>query len=267
MNRITQTFKQLRAKQEKALIPFITAGDPDLATTAALIPLLATAGADIIELGMPFSDPMADGPTIQQSSERALAAGTTLAGILAAVKSARQSTQVPIVLMGYFNPVLQFGLDQFAAAAADAGVDGVLIVDLPLEEATEFRRACRRHGLDLIFLITPTTDPARIARIAAQGQGYLYYVSVAGVTGARASVAAELEQRVTDVKSHTELPVVVGFGIATPEQAAAAGLAADGVVVGSALVKLFEGQGAESLRQSVTGFVQQLKSALCSRPS
>jgi tryptophan synthase alpha chain len=262
MNRIDQTFKRMRARNEKALIPFITAGDPDLAVTETLIPLMALAGADIIELGMPFSDPMADGPTIQKSSERALAAGATLEKILATIKSARMATQVPIVLMGYFNPILQYGLERFAADATAAGVDGVLIVDLPLEEATEFRRDCRRHGLALIFLVTPTSDGARISRIAAQGQGYLYYVSVTGVTGARVSVAQSLSQRLTEVKSHTDLPVVVGFGIATPAQAAEAGQAADGVVVGSALVKLFEEHEGDQLRQAVTSFVRQLKAPL-----
>lgn len=262
MNRIAKTFKQLRAKNEKALIPFITAGDPDLTITEALIPILAAAGADIIELGVPFSDPMADGPTIQKSSERALAAGTTLARILATVKSARQVTQVPIVLMGYFNPLLQYGLERFAADAAAAGVDGVLIVDLPPEEAGEFRRACRNTGLNLIFLVTPTSDIDRIDRIAAQGMGYLYYVSVTGVTGARTTMVESLSERVAAVKSRTDLPVVVGFGIATPEQAAVASEAADGVVVGSALVKLFEDHQGLQLQQAVSTFVRQLKDPL-----
>ena len=262
MNRISTTFKQLRRDNAKALIPFITAGDPDLATTEALIPLLAAAGADIIELGVPFSDPMADGPTIQKASERALAAGTTLARILATVKSARQRTQVPIVLMGYFNPLLQYGLERFAIDAVAAGVDGVLIVDLPPEEAGELRRICRRTGLQLIFLVTPTSDQERIDRIAAQGMGYLYYVSVTGVTGARTSLADSLSERLQAVKSRTSLPVVVGFGIATPEQAATAGANADGVVVGSALVKLFEEHQGDALQQAVRDFIWQLKRPL-----
>ena len=262
MKRITRTFKALRARNEKALIPFITAGDPDLAVTEALIPRLAAAGADIIELGVPFSDPMADGPTIQKASERALAAGTTLERILATVKSARVKTQVPIVLMGYFNPLLHYGLERFAADAVEAGVDGILVVDLPPEEAGELRRICRRTGLDLIFLITPTSDQARIDRIASEGMGYLYYVSVTGVTGARSSVATSLCERVEAVKGRTSLPVVVGFGIATPAQAAEAATAADGVVVGSALVKLFEEQQGEDLLQAAATFVQQLKTPL-----
>lgn len=262
MNRITRTFTRLSADAEKALIPFITAGDPDLATTQELISRLAAAGADIIELGIPFSDPMADGPTIQLASERSLAAGTTLSGILATVKAARNTTQVPIVLMGYYNPLLQYGLEAFARDARDAGVDGVLIVDLPPEEAKELHRCCRRSGIDLISLVTPTSDPERITRIAAAAGGYLYYVSVTGVTGARQSVATNLLERVREVKGRTELPVVVGFGISTPEQAAAAAAGADGAVVGSALVKLFELYQGEELYRHAADFVAALKEPL-----
>src|SRR6185369_9941646 len=184
MGRIEAKFNELKARGEAALVTFITAGDPDLATTEEVVLELERSGCDLIELGVPFSDPMADGPTIQLSSERALAAGTTLPGILDLVRRLRERTQVPIVLMGYFNPIFAYGAERFAADAAAAGVDGLLVVDLPPEEAAELKGATDERGLDLIFLLTPTSDRSRVEAVARLGSGFIYYVSVTGVTGA-----------------------------------------------------------------------------------
>jgi len=259
MGRIADRFAALRERGSKALVTFVTAGDPDLATTAEVVLELERAGADLIELGVPFSDPMADGPTIQLSSDRALAAGTTLPAILEMVRGVRTRTRVPIVLMGYFNPIFIYGAERFAADAAAAGVDGLLVVDLPPEEAPELKDATDRHGLDLIFLLTPTSDSSRVEVVSRLGSGFIYYVSVTGVTGARSTVADSLADRVSEVKSRLSLPLVVGFGISSPEQAGQVAKSADGVVVGSALVKYFEKyQGAELLRE-IGGFVGALK--------
>lgn len=262
MSRIAETFAALKEKQEKALITFITAGDPDLAATESLILELARRGADIIELGVPFSDPMADGPTIQKSSERALAAGTTLPKILAMVKSVRRRTDVPIILMGYYNPVFLYDSRRFVADAVAAGVDGVLLVDLPPEEAVEFKAMASRQGLDVIFLLTPTSDESRISKVARMGSGFIYYVSVTGVTGARTSVADSVDATVRRIKEQVDVPVVVGFGISDPAQAGQVAAWADGVVVGSALVKLFEDATGEELKQRLGEFVAALKAGI-----
>lgn len=262
MSRIGRRFAQLQRDRRPALITFITAGDPDLAATERLVPAMAAAGADIIELGIPFSDPMADGPTIQLASERSLAAGTTLASILATVKSIRRTCDVPLLLMGYYNPVFAYGPERFCREAAAAGVDGVLLVDLPPEEAGEFIGFSRRFGLDLIQLLTPTSDAARIQKVKKTGRGFIYYVSVAGVTGARAEVAADVGEMVAAIRAATQLPVAVGFGISTPDQAAAVAQLADGVVVGSALVKLFEQYRGEELLAAVTAAVTALKEGM-----
>ncbi len=264
MSRISTVFTDLANRGEKALITFITAGDPDLTTTARLIPQLAAAGADIIELGVPFSDPMADGPTIQKASERALASGTTLADILAMVKSVRRQCEVPILLMGYCNPLIAYGLDRFAADAVAHGVDAVLLVDMPPEESSVFHVQARAVGLDVIFLLAPTSGAGRIARVAGIGSGFIYYVSVTGVTGARESVAASVAPAVTAIRNATKLPVAVGFGISTPEQAAQVATLADGVVVGSALVKLFEQHQGVALENALTALVAALKGAISS---
>ena len=263
MSRLADTFTSLRKAGRKALVTFITAGDPHLDVTEALIPALAASGADVIELGVPFSDPMADGPTIQLSSERALGSGTTLSGILTMVKSVRRQTQVPIVLMGYFNPILAYGLERFAVDAAAAGVDGVLLVDLPPEEAGQFKVCADRQGLDIIFLLTPTSDAGRIETVARRARGFIYYVSVTGVTGVRSGVEESVFSNVAAIRERTSVPVVVGFGIASPEQAASvAASGADGVVVGSAIVKLFEQHQGEALRDAVTAFVGSLRGAI-----
>jgi tryptophan synthase alpha chain len=259
MGRISDRFAGLKERGEKALVTFVTAGDPDLATTEKVVLELERAGADLIELGVPFSDPMADGPTIQLSSDRALASGTTLPAILELVARLREKTQIPIVLMGYFNPIFAYGSERFAFDAAQAGVDGLLVVDLPPEEAPELKDATDSCGLDLIFLLTPTSDASRVASVGRQGSGFIYYVSVTGVTGARSAVADTLAARVTEVRGALELPLVVGFGISTPEQAGEVARVADGVVVGSALVKYFEKYQGDELLKELAGFVSALK--------
>jgi len=259
MSRIAEKFKELGERREKALITFITAGDPDLTATGECILEMEGGGADIIELGVPFSDPMADGPTIQKSSERALAAGTTLPKILAMVKSVRRHSRIPIVLMGYFNPVFLYGARKFAADAAAAGVDGVLLVDLPPEEAGEFKDAASSAGLDLISLLTPTSDAKRIEKVAGLGSGFIYYVSVTGVTGVRQNVADSMFEKVEGIRKLIPLPVAVGFGISDPVQAGRVARVADGVVVGSAIVKLFEEFQGKELKKHLRAFVSELK--------
>jgi tryptophan synthase alpha chain len=261
-NRISRLFTHLRSEGRKALVTFITAGDPNLAATEALIPLLERNGADIIELGVPFSDPMADGTTIQLSSSRALDAGTTLSGILQTVRGVRRHCQVPIVLMGYYNPIYAYGPERFAADAAAAGVDGVLLVDLPPEEVAEFKNAADQHGLDTIMLLAPTSDLARMKRVVRLGSGFLYYVSVSGVTGVRSAVEGTVHDQVARIRQFSKLPVAVGFGISTPEQAAHVATFADAVVVGSALVKLFEQYQGEQLAAELGGAVARLKAGI-----
>ncbi len=264
MGRIAATFKELKKKNDKALVTFITAGDPDLATTAEMIPELERAGADIIELGIPFSDPMADGATIQLSSERALASGTTLPGILDMVSCLRQTSQIPIVLMGYYNPVLSYGVERFVTDAVTAGIDGIILVDLPPEEADAegFYAIAREKGLDVIFLLAPTSDAQRIERVTRKGRGFIYYVSVTGVTGARKDVSASLGEELCCVREATTLPLVVGFGISDPQQAGVCARQGDGAVVGSALVRLFESFTGQELKDTVRDFVASLKQGI-----
>ncbi len=264
MGRLAETFRKLRKNDEKALVTFITAGDPDLATTADIIRELEHAGADIIELGIPFSDPMADGPTIQLSSERALAGGATLPKILEMVRSVRTTSKIPLVLMGYYNPIFGYGAEKFVADAVEAGVDGVILVDLPPEEsdAEGFSALARKGGLDVIFLLTPTSDDARIAKVVKRGRGFLYYVSVTGVTGARKDISATLEEELKRIRNTTAMPLVVGFGISDPTQAGIVANLGDGAVVGSALVKLFEEFQGMELKEKVREFVSSLKSGI-----
>ena len=263
MGRIQATFERLKQSGETALIPFITAGDPDLATTEKLIHALVENGADLIELGFPFSDPMADGPTIQAASERALAAGTTLPKVLELVTRVREHTNVPLVLMGYYNPVFSYGPERFAADAAEAGVDGLLLVDLPAEEAGEIRGHLQQAGISLIQLLAPTTPQSRMQRLVADADGFVYFVSMTGVTGASQVDAAAIEQQVSDLQKISPVPVAVGFGISSPVDAAAVGRFADAVVVGSALVKVVAAYGAsDELLARVGDFVRSLKDAL-----
>jgi tryptophan synthase alpha chain len=236
-DRLAARFAACAAQGRAALVTFVTAGDPDLATSAAILAALPGAGADIIEIGMPFTDPMADGPAIQRGNLRSLGAGTTLAGVLAMVREFRAGDDAtPVVLMGYFNPILSFGPERFAAQARAAGIDGCIVVDLPPEEAGELAPALSQHGLHLVRLATPTTDAQRLPAVLAGASGFLYYVAVAGVTGANSAAAADVAAAVARLKAATPLPVAVGFGVRTAEQAAAVARHADAVVVGSAIV-------------------------------
>lgn len=249
MSRIQTRFDALRAAGRRALIPYVTAGDPDLASTEALLHTLVAAGADVLELGVPFSDPMADGPVIQRACERALAAGTRLRDVLALVRRFRErDATTPIVLMGYLNPVEAMGYASFAEAAAQAGVDGVLTVDLPPEEAHGLLQALCAHALDPIFLLAPTSTEARIRRIGALARGYLYYVSLKGVTGSAKLNTGEVAEKVARIKALVDLPVGVGFGIHDADSAAAVARVADAVVVGSALVARIEALAGEPER-------------------
>jgi len=243
MSRISETFAKLKRSERGGFIPFITAGDPDLATTELLLVELAAAGADIIELGVPFSDPVADGETIQRASERALRKGVTLRDALTCVARAKRHIDVPIVLFSYFNPLLKFGEDRLASEAKQAGVDGVLVTDLIPEEAETWIERLVQRELDPIFLVAPTTSDNRLKQIAQQAQGFIYAVSRAGVTGARDEIARDAEVLVKRVRSVSNLPVGVGFGISTAEQVREVWRFADAAVVGSAIVREIEQLG------------------------
>ena len=258
MGRIEDAFKTLKREGKKGFIPFITAGDPDLATTEELLAVLAHSGATLIELGVPFSDPMADGPVIQRASERALKHGFGLQEILDTVARARKQIDIPIILFSYYNPLLQFGLKRVAQAAKDAGIDGVLVTDLTPEESSEFEAELRVHGLDMIFLIAPTSTDERLKLVAQHASGFIYAVSRAGVTGAQASVSSEAEKLVNRMRQFSELPIAVGFGISNAEQVRDVNRYADAVVVGSAIVAEMERAGSgpdvvEAIRKFLTG--------------
>lgn len=264
MGRIEERFQMLAERGETALIPFLTAGDPDFETTESLVLAMAQAGADLIELGMPFSDPIAEGPTIQRASERALSAGANLWSILELVQGLRSSIDVPLILMGYANPIHAMGPARFAQRAAEVGVDGVIVADLPPEEGSAFYRACNESGVDGILLAAPTTSPDRLKMLANETRGFLYYVSLTGVTGARSELALGIETGVRAAQAAGEIPVCVGFGISTPDQAREVGRFADGVVVGSAVVDRIEAALSRSAAiDSVSRFVKSLKSVLC----
>ncbi|NTV28952.1 MAG: tryptophan synthase subunit alpha [Candidatus Omnitrophica bacterium] len=263
MNRIDAKFSELRKARKKAFVAFITAGDPSLRATEVLVPALGEAGADIIELGVPFSDPLADGATIQAASQRALKQGVTLRKILRSVASIRKSSDVPIALMTYYNPVHHFGVKAFVSAARGAGVDGVIIPDLPVEESGELRSEALRQGLSTIFFLAPTTDPVRIPGIVKASTGFIYFVSVAGVTGARTELPADLVGKIRLAKSRTDKPVCVGFGISAPGQVRALGKVADGVIVGSAIVQeICRHAGRRDMPERVASLVRRLSSAL-----
>lgn len=262
-SRIGEAFENARARSERALIPYLTAGYPEPAATVGLLRALERGGADIIELGVPFSDPIADGPTIQASCAESLRQGTTLAAVLDMVREFRRESRTPIVLFGAYNPFLHYGLERLARDASAAGADGLLIPDLPVEEGDEAAGILRGAGLDLVFLVAPTTPLERKRVICARSSGFVYYISVKGVTGARESVAFELEKPLAELRSVSSLPVSVGFGIATPAQAAEVGRLADGIIVGSALVKLV-GQHAASpdLLPVVEQYIRSMKQPL-----
>lgn len=257
-SRIARRFTERAAEGRSVLVPYITAGFPEADTTTALLPALAEAGADVIEVGIPFSDPLADGPTIQNSSFRSLANGTTVARVLDFVREFRKEYNTPIVLFTYLNPVYRYGLDDFCRDAAAAGADGVLLTDLPAGSDPELEGAFERAGLDAIRLLAPTTADERIAQVADGGRGFLYYISRTGVTGAREALPPELGAEVDRIRSRVALPVAVGFGISTPEQAKLVAGVADGVVVGSALVQRLDADGVEGARD----FVAALRRAM-----
>lgn len=237
MSRLERHLAAARSAGRRSLVVYLCAGDPDLAATERLVPALAAAGADVIELGVPFSDPLADGPTIQAAAERALRSGTTLAGILDLVDRLRRGgCEVPLALMGYMNPIVRMGIDAFVSRSAEVGVDGVIVPDLPLDEAGPLGDAAAAKDLSLVLLAAPTTPPDRLRRIGERTRGFLYFVSITGVTGARAALPADLPGRLDAVRAASRAPVAVGFGISAPEQAAALAEHADAVVVGSALV-------------------------------
>lgn len=266
MTRITERFRSLKAQGRKALIPFITAGDPEPALTVPLLHALVEGGADIIELGVPFSDPMADGPTIQRSSERALRHGVSLRRVLAMVETFRKTdASTPVVLMGYANPIEAMGYETFARDAVGAGVDGVLTVDYPPEEAQDYVATLRRHGLDAIFLLAPTTPEARIKAVVGQASGFIYYVSLKGVTGATHLDLGEVVARLPAIRSRTGLPIGVGFGIRDPETARRVAEVADAVVIGSRIVQEIETSPRETLLENVRNLVAGMRAAIDAR--
>ncbi|MEO1369577.1 MAG: tryptophan synthase subunit alpha [Acidobacteriota bacterium] len=263
MSAVGAAFTKCREEKRAAFIPFLTAGDPDLRTTGELMHAMVAGGADIIELGVPFSDPIADGPTIQKASTRALESGTTLSGILRLVARHRDRLGVPVVLFTYFNPIHARGVSTFAEQAAASGVDAVLCVDMPPEEGADYVGELRRQSLDTIFLLAPTSDKARIQSVARHSSGFVYYVSRTGVTGARQALPKELLKESKRLRRRLDLPLAVGFGISTPEQVAQVASAADGVVVGSALVELIgEHGGSKDLPQVLEQRVRELTAPL-----
>ena len=263
MSKIANVFDKLKGAGRKALIPYICAGDPFPALTVPLLHALVAAGSDIVELGVPFSDPMADGPVVQRASERALKHGIGLKHVLAMVAEFRQTdVRTPVVLMGYANPIEHMGMDVFAARAAEAGVDGVLVVDYPPEECEAYAAAMKKHGMDPIFLLAPTSTDARIDAVAGVASGYIYYVSLKGVTGSGALDTAEVAQRIPLIKARADMPVGVGFGIRDAESAKAIARIADAVVIGSRIIQEIESSAAGSEVANVRAFMTGIRAAM-----
>jgi tryptophan synthase alpha chain len=261
MTRITNTFTRLREQRQPGLVTYVTAGDPDLQRTAGILRALDRAGADVLEVGVPFSDPLADGPVIQRATERALASGATLSGVLDLLCAIRPDIAAPIVIFSYANPILRLGAERFADRAREAGVDGVLVLDLPIEEADEFRALLAKRGIDTILLLSPTTTDDRLRRAAALGSGFLYAISRLGVTGARETLAAGAQEMVRRIRKVSELPVALGFGISKPDHVREVGQWADAAVVGSALVDVIAREGpSRDLNTRVEEYVRWLKS-------
>ncbi len=255
-------FSQLKGRNEKALIAYITAGDPDIQTTGELLKCLVESGADMIELGIPFSDPMADGPTIQEASQRALENRFSIGAILELVRDFRTFSDIPLILFGYYNPLLQYGLERLARDAGQAGADGFLVVDLPPEEAGDLKKAADSHDLDMIFLLAPTSTDERIAKVAELASGFAYYVSITGVTGARESLAEMMDVYVEKIRKFIDLPVGIGFGVSRPEHVREICGFADAVIVGSAIIKEVQAHaGKPDMLTRVGSFVRQLKDA------
>lgn len=256
--RISRRFAELRASGELGIVAYITAGDPSLEATVKFVLALAEAGADVIELGVPFSDPLADGPTIQRASERALKSGTTLAGVIDLVRHIRESSQIPLVLFSYYNPILQMGLEKFARAAAEVGADGVLGTDLTPEESADYRRILATHHLDTIFLGAPTSTDERLTKIAAVSSGFLYLISRTGVTGAKDALPDDLPALLRRARNVTQLPIAVGFGISLPGHVSVLSGLADAAVIGSALVSEIE--NAKSVEAAGAALAQRVRS-------
>jgi tryptophan synthase alpha chain len=263
MSRLDETFARLRARGERALLPYFMAGDPSLADTRRLMIEAARRGADVVELGVPFSDPLADGPVIQRAGTRALAGGATVARVLETVAGLRAEIDVPIVLLTYYNPVLAFGLKAFARTAVDAGVDGAIVADMPPEESDPLGAEATAAGLDLVYMIAPTSTLARVRLIARKSRGFIYVVSLTGVTGERQQLPADMATQIAAIRRETAMPVCVGFGISTPAQVATVGRVADGAAVGSAIVRLVEARaGSSTLVDDVGKFIAELKAPL-----
>lgn len=256
MNRIERTFKKLGKSGRKALIPYIMAGDPDLEATKKYIHDLESSGADIIELGVPFSDPLADGPTIQRAAERSLQKGTTLRKVLGLVKEIRKASEIPLILMTYYNPIFKLGIESFITKAVKAGVDGVIIPDLIPDEADEFMKLSRQHNLNTIFLLAPTSTDERIRIVTKASTGFIYYVSITGITGAKLSMGNLMKNTLKTVCKSTKKPVAVGFGVSSAKEASSVSKLADGVIIGSAIVKLIAKQ------KSIKGFVKDIRRAI-----
>ena len=261
MSRIQAAFQRTQERHEKALIAYIMAGDPSLDETETYVRQLADAGADVVELGVPFSDPIADGPVIQQAAERALRSGTSLKKILAAVRSLRTKTQVPLVLMVYYNSIFRYGEAAFCRDAVAAGVDGVIVPDMPPEEAGTLRPLADKAGLDVIFLLAPTSTATRQASVARVSRGFVYYVSLTGITGVELTDKVEVGKKVQEIRRYTKTPVAVGFGIKTPDDVREIARIADGVIVGTALVKVIAEGGASSVSDRLSSFTRSLKAA------
>ena len=264
MSRLVNCFNELNAKGQKALVPFVTAGDPNEAFTLSCMHTMVKAGANVIELGVPFSDPMADGPVIQRASERALDAGMTLVGVLDIVKSFRKTDQkTPVVLMGYLNPIEFMGYETFASEAEKAGVDGVLTVDIPPEESKELSQVYKAHGIAPIFLLSPTSTVERIKKVANVAEGYIYYVSLKGVTGAANLELSEINEKVSIIKQHTNIPVAIGFGVKAADIASDIAKIGDAVVVGSALINCITGHDDSSkAEQAVFDLLNSMRLAM-----
>jgi tryptophan synthase alpha chain len=260
MSRIEQKFKSLRCRTEKAVIVYLTAGDPSLDHTREIVFGLGAAGVDLVEIGVPFSDPTADGPIVQAASQRALQNGATLSGIFDTIESIREVSEIPIVLFGYYNPILAYGNERFAKRAKKAGVDGILVVDLPPEESAEMRQYTDRLGIDFISLIAPTTGLERIRKISKQATGFLYYISITGVTGTAKPRVADVKRDMGRIREVTSLPIVVGFGIWTPRQVQEIAPHVDGVVIGSAFVQMIdENRNRDDMVNIVSNYARKIK--------
>ncbi|MBI1810685.1 MAG: tryptophan synthase subunit alpha [Nitrospirae bacterium] len=258
MNRIEKVFKKLKTQNKKAFIPYIMAGDPSIEKTKEIVLMFEECGADIVELGVPFTDPLADGPTIQRAAERALKNGVTLKKVIALVKDLRQKTKIPLVLMTYYNPVFKYGEERFIADAKDAGVDGVIIPDLPPDEAGEFIRLAKNAALASIFLLAPTSTDERIKKVARASTGFIYYVSITGITGAQLLLDGSIEKSITGIRKITDKSIAVGFGVSTPDEAKAVAGVSDGVIIGSAIVKKAQG----NLNGELRDFLLTLREAI-----